>query len=509
VLAILGVAAAGLLPWLHRIPGFHGDEAWTFLRVAELADGARPVSGMTPHTGALHGYLVWPLVELFGDRVSVLRGLSVACAVGTVHIVMTIVRRLRPGGSAHLWTGLVLATSPAFILFGRVGFEMTGLGWLILSAGVLLMLLALESGPSMGRGVRASAAGLLLGVAVYNHVFYASVVVALLVVALFGSRGRVLRSGAAWLFVLALVAGWSPQLLSLLAADAGSAHSLGADGGVLTELGSRLSGVGDYALLVAGSAGGDLAIERFVAPPEIALAPIILGIAALAACLGLVCRPRGRSASRVGGWHVIAVAAIQLVLVSVMLGWPSLRFVVPLVITLIVLLGVVGGRALSSRRRLPRLAAGLLFATLVVAQGAQLYAGIARFNETGGGSHVFSLNDEIYDSPAWFIDARPLYRALVNEDFSVVYGNELLVQTLEHFDRERDLLDCRAFTVDEVYPPHPPNARVAVVDFAGPAIRYHPYGVWDTNTVHTAVVAGNHYPVVVDLDPHFRVWTSE
>jgi hypothetical protein len=71
---------------LSEIPGIHGDEAWIFVRVQEIAAGSRPLDGMNSYTGPLHQYFSWPLFQLFGYRVEVLRGFSALLCLGSFSI---------------------------------------------------------------------------------------------------------------------------------------------------------------------------------------------------------------------------------------------------------------------------------------------------------------------------------------------------------------------------------------------------------------------------------------
>jgi hypothetical protein len=41
------------------VTGIHYDEAWVILRCTEIANGLRPLDGMTPYAGAIHQYILW------------------------------------------------------------------------------------------------------------------------------------------------------------------------------------------------------------------------------------------------------------------------------------------------------------------------------------------------------------------------------------------------------------------------------------------------------------------
>ena len=96
-LASLGVVALALvllLLQLGEITGMHGDEAWVLARVHDIAEGSRPTNGMNAYTGILHLYPLWPLCEIFGYRVEVLRAFFAIFAAGSLLALMQCARLL-------------------------------------------------------------------------------------------------------------------------------------------------------------------------------------------------------------------------------------------------------------------------------------------------------------------------------------------------------------------------------------------------------------------------------
>jgi 4-amino-4-deoxy-L-arabinose transferase-like glycosyltransferase len=118
---VLALGSLLLFYRLGEIPGIHRDEAWIFFRVQEIAAGSRPLDGMNSYTGPLHQYLLWPLFQLFGYRVEVLRGLSASLNLLLIVLAMGLARPLAPSPRWTAAVGLLLVTSPCFVLYSRFG----------------------------------------------------------------------------------------------------------------------------------------------------------------------------------------------------------------------------------------------------------------------------------------------------------------------------------------------------------------------------------------------------
>ena len=97
---------------LSEIPGIHGDEAWIFVRVQEIAAGSRPLDEMNSYTGPLHQYFLWPLFQLFGYRVEVLRGFSALLNLLLIVLAMRLARPFAPSPRWPAAVGLLLVTFP-------------------------------------------------------------------------------------------------------------------------------------------------------------------------------------------------------------------------------------------------------------------------------------------------------------------------------------------------------------------------------------------------------------
>jgi 4-amino-4-deoxy-L-arabinose transferase-like glycosyltransferase len=136
--AIFSTAGFLLLYRASSVTGLHPDEAWSFLRVEEIARGARPVQGMNSYTGPSFQYVLWPIFALFGATIRTLRITSAFFGLGTLGLWMWLLSFADPRRLVGLRQGLVLATLPAFVLFSRFATEITTLVPFLCSLGLAL-----------------------------------------------------------------------------------------------------------------------------------------------------------------------------------------------------------------------------------------------------------------------------------------------------------------------------------------------------------------------------------
>ncbi len=108
---------------LEWFPGLHGDEAWVGLYAARVkASGLYTPHLMNTYTGAMFGWTVYYLIEIFGSSVFTLRLMgAVLNSIAAMGFVVWAGRRFGPRGALAM-AGL-LASSGMFLVFGRVAWE--------------------------------------------------------------------------------------------------------------------------------------------------------------------------------------------------------------------------------------------------------------------------------------------------------------------------------------------------------------------------------------------------
>lgn len=500
-LATLALAAALLLAWLPTLPGVTMDEAWIFHRVAELAAGERPVAGMTFYTGALHQYLLWPVFSLFGYHVGVLRAFGAVANLTALALFMVLVGRTFGTAAARRRAGLLLATAPAFVAFGRFGVELTALGPLLVVAGLLGLRLAAEG----GRRWRPAAVlgGLSLGFAVWNHFLMIAIPVALgaSLLALYGLR--VLRHPATWAAVAGFLVGWAPQLWLVLAGQRESWGGAGAGMAGAVDAVLRVRILGELPHLpgvLEGFWDGGLVYQRFCGPNRVPVLPY----PALAAVAALGLRLRGGAgALRPARRDVLALALPALVVAVTVVISPGLSarfFVLPV---------AFGGAALLARLA-PAGRAGTVLVGLVACAnlgylGTNYYYD---YRQTGGVASVYPLGAQLIESSTTFVDTRRLYDELVAADFDLVLANETISGPLGVHDWGRDALEERYWRLATAPPEQlgDADARAAIVYHAGPLSWNRATEVFDVSELEVIESGGVPWRRDPGFDPRFLIF---
>lgn len=214
-IAICAIFLFLLCIFASSVPGPHHDEAWIILRAQEIANGLRPLSGMTFYTGALHQYLLWPLFEIFGYKLEVLRISSAIFNTLALFFAMLVVRQLHPRQGYQVEVGLLLCTFPAFITFSRFSIEVTALNPLLLFAGLFFIVKATQSGATR-QVILANISGLCFALASYNHLVGIVFPLALGFSALIIFRKECLYNRTTWLAVISFLVYFSPRLIGII-----------------------------------------------------------------------------------------------------------------------------------------------------------------------------------------------------------------------------------------------------------------------------------------------------
>lgn len=490
---ILLLAGALLFVALDSVPGVHGDEAWILYQVEAISGGHRSLHGMTVYTGALHQWLAWPVLEIFGYSVTTLRGLSAALNLITVALAMGLVRMLRPTDNTHRRAGLVLATFPTFIIFSRFGVEVLALSPVLVIGGLFLLARGRRCGSTVGadgaqaarntEALYALAGGALLGLATYNHVANIIMPAALVAGLLAATQLRFLRWRATWFGGAGFALGWLPQVTVLLSEEASAAMTdQGLSGARLAE---RLADLAHLPSLVSRLADGSITYTRFVGENLVVVVPYVQVLLVV----GLIW-----AAMRVGRAHLtrsdwgVAVALTRVATVSAIVAWltradrgvavgcilawilaviiapmPSLRFLVlPLYLGLPYAVARISGR-------LPRVGGAVLLALLVACNVAYLSVNYyASFSRSGGRVANFAVGNRLIESSGTFTRTEQLYTELVSADVEWVVTTPLNALSLAAHDFED-----RALKFDILFQHEVPSPQRLAEHGPGTAVIYH------------------------------------
>jgi len=209
VAGLHGLAAAlwlSLCTWrLDSVPGMSLDEAWSILSARGQWPPVDPLSGMTVYSGPFPVLLL----RLFGTEhgVLVLRAASLAANAAALVSSASMLRRAYPRARDAAWALPLVATAPVWLIVMRTGIEVVMFMPLLVVLGLQLALRRTPRGDF--------AAGLLWGLAIYNHVIGACFVAGIAVAAGLALRRQPLV--APRLALLGGLLGVAPRLLALAA----------------------------------------------------------------------------------------------------------------------------------------------------------------------------------------------------------------------------------------------------------------------------------------------------
>lgn len=466
----IGIALAGLLVWPGSVPGLHGDEAWSLLRIDEIMAGRHRLDGMNRYTGVLHHYLSLPLVALLGPVPSALRLTGAILNVLALLALVAFLARWdahRP--MVRIWTPLLIATSANFIIQSRFAIEVTMLMPLLLfAAGALLVRAVTATDPARAAG--AFVGGTLLGLSIYSHLLAAGVVGGLGLGALAAFGWRVVIHPFALWTAAGVLAGSVPRFVSLvLAAQEPRSVSFavvpaGAAGIDTVAIWGVIRGyLGDLAYLptfVGRLLDGDLLFLRTTGQLVLAVLPLMsLSLVAFGA-LSLLRRPW--TISRVDRGLIVAFLA-SVVLTFIITPQLSLRYFslhALVAVYLVVRLVAVWSDAGSGRQ----IVAHTLLGTIALAQAAYVTTNyFVAFRRTGGLETTFPIGFRLRETSSHFVRSDGLYRDLGATGIREVYANDLLAWSLAAYDLPHRTIAGRS--IGGQWPPQPARPTSAAIVF--------------------------------------------
>ncbi len=431
------LSAALILPALGQIPGVNGDEPWIIGRIAELRDGARPLSGMTFYTAAMHQYLTWPFVEALGATPLAIRLPGALLNVATVALVALTMLRLY-GAWTALVAGCFLATAPAFVTMSRFGIEVPALSPFF--AAVAFACLAAKAGRAP-RPALALLGGVALGALPYNHIVLLPVPLTLLAVLLAKHGVRWLRSRLALAALAGFVLGFGPRLVTL--AEPGALRMWLSEGNGLPHWPDFLPLFG----VLLRSWDGGLIYRRFVGESRIPVLPYPELVLLVALALRYRVRRRGMTARAAlrGLLTPLERYALLAVLIAVALTTRiaphlSIRYVIVLHAAIPVLLAVVLAPLLldaspTLQKSGRALAAGVVALNLLYL-GANFFVPFVRGD---GGLSVFRVGTRLIETSNHFVRSDGLYAALLAHGVRRVETDGFLESPLRLYDCESAL----------------------------------------------------------------------
>ena len=497
--AILALAAVLVGAWPERLPGLHVDEAWSFFRAREIIGGLRPLDGMNYYTGALHHYLLAASVQVFGLHVWVIHLLSGGANVSMLGGYMLLVRRLHPDRDLWLWAGALTMSSATFVIYSRLGIELCTLTPLLLVGGALLV--QRSSSGQRWTWLWAFAGGVLLGLAVYNHMAAAALVAGVALGYLVAGGARSLLEPRTWAAAAGMLAGLSPRIVQILRIPP---HRAGPGARLLKGLSGKLSDDVPYLPeLLRGMLDGDLIYHRVAGIPVLAVLPFFSAALALLVLVRL--RLAGRAAlpgRRDIGW-IIALLATPVLMAAISDHLALRYYIVPALAMPYVL-----ARLASFPDAAPGWARRLGQSVLLAVIGLQgLYVGVNYFYahlSTGGQIHVFPLGKRVLESSDGFVRTDRLYARLVEMNIHNVVAYDFIRWPLQVYDIADPHIVASA-QPDQRRWRVPEDGPTALVYYNGPL----PMGglkLEDQRGQTSVDWHGRRFELEPDVDPNFLVF---
>ena len=449
----LAVALVLTTIFIGSITGLHGDEAWVVLRVAEIANGSRPFSGMNYYTGALNAYLAWPFLAATGYQFWALRLASALLNTLAVLIALDIVRTLHPDDPAvWRWTGALWVTSVPFVVYSRFAVEVNMLTPVLILGAIWLLTVALRSESAAQLWLAGLGSGFMLAVAVYNHVVELSVVMALGVGALGGFGFALFRRRVTWLVIAGFGVGLIPTALRLVFAAHQSAHHMIPQAGptsfshevsatisvliqALPSLGKLIRELEDLPGVMANLIDGGAIFQRFTGERLVPVIPYfsvaLAGLGAAAIWRSLRQRMSHIDRAMLIAWLAMPIAVLVLAPTMTVGYFAFPALVAPYVLVRFALPLVNGNDASSLYGRIGR---GVLLAVLTIQIGYLTTDYFFAFARSGGRASRVNLGSSASEPSADFIRSDRLYRQLVAAGVREVISSNLLGWSLEAQD---------------------------------------------------------------------------
>jgi hypothetical protein len=459
------------------------------------------INGMNGYTGSLHLYVLAAVVRLFGERLVVYRGVSAFLNVVFVLATVSVARALTRKAPGSAWAGVLVASSPLFLLESRYMTELSSFVPAMLMGGLALCLSAIDRPRRWGLPL-AGAGGLLAGLACYTHGAAAIFVLAAAVGTVAALRARAFQHPVAWAAAGGILAGVVPRLLHLTQAI----ESFRINTSFFGQTGSRAADLPSVLPILAGVLDGRLVYLRFTGEELVRVFPYFsLAIAAVAGLRAFAARGPFDRAERA----LLASAVASLLLTVAIAPALAVRYF-PLTAWLVqlwVFVTVVRIRQRASPR-IGRLAAGLLATVIVCNLGYVTVDFHVAFARTGGRPAVVPLGTRFLETSDHFMRMDRLYRELTDRGIRGAAAEEFIATPLAYYEQqERRGLALGLLPLERFPPPDrlPPDDGLAFVYYEGPDRYPPPPAFVHGDEVKVGELLFRRDP---SFDPNFRVFLS-
>ncbi|MBM4055445.1 MAG: hypothetical protein FJ264_12450 [Planctomycetes bacterium] len=497
---VLIVSCVLLGVFIGEVTGIHYDEAFVISQSKQIGAGERPLSGMTSYSGALHQYLLVPFFEIFGYKIEVLRAGSLFFNTFAVALIMYLIKKLYPTTGINKLAGILLCTSPAFVMISRYAGEVQCLNAFL----TILSLVFFYHSITTRKGLSfpfALLGGLTLGILAYNHFIGLVVLISLILSTSIVYGFHWLKTSIPWSGGIGFLGGISVWMYQFTFGSLANSWTEKAARGSFTEL---LTDIANLPGILNKVLNGGLLYNLFVGRVEYYVVPYIT--IAFFSLLGyrILCRQQFKF-SQAECFLFLFTLFLVFFTILVAPNFSPHYFLLP-VYSFTVLLSLLSKPLIAHGNNwMKSVSYGLL--GIIVAFNIFYVATnyFISYRKTGGNLSIFSIGNRVTTTSNCWVQTYDLFRQLKEKGVKVVFTDLSIRSPLYILDTDNSIPEFADY--DRI--PRSVSAlknNVAVIFYNGiNLVRKNRYTPPDSGTIRYGEVL---YEADSSFDKHFKVFLA-
>ncbi len=416
-----------------KVTGLHYDEALTILKSWMIDKGLRPLNGMVPYIGAIFHYLMWPLFEVFGYKIEVMRLTSAAFNTLSVILAMILFKHFYPESKKHRYAGMLLCTLPAFVILTRFAAEIQALNLFLTLTGFLFIAksVRLYSGknPILGALV-AGAGGFFIGLVVYNHIIGITIPAALLLSTVIVYRFNPFKKLLVWFMGVGFSGGIGVRIYQFLFTEEISKWSEKASESSLMTL---LMDLPNLPFILNDTLNGELLYQRHVGDVAFKVIPYIT-IATFLIIIFRLLLLRKTGFSDVEKLMTLFVLFVILFIILISSNFTPHYFLIPLYMYPLLLTAIATPLLNRMEGYAGRLGHVILTSVIVLNLFYLSINYFRTFLNTGGSLSIFNIGNRLSETSNGWVRFDRLYNELKERGVQMVVSDLSIVTPLKVYD---------------------------------------------------------------------------
>lgn len=413
--------------FVGTIPGVYGDETWFALTAHAFLEGKEVslLRGMTAYTSPYY-LLQVPVYILFGFTVIGMRYLAF-CFDSLALIFCYMLVKKAFNKNAALFSVIILGFLPMAVVQDRIDSDLLNFSFFFTALSFYLIY--------SRKNWRLVLAGFILGMGIYNHLLFVSIPIALFLLCVLETRGRLFISRKFYLVLIPILLVMSIKYYDIRTYGPGRTFEPPSIGQGLYLLGYTTVNV------LPRLFDGILNYKEFtgrllINPIPINLIIVILSLLVILIKKGFLDRNLFR---------LLFIIAAAYIIITLRMPCPRLRYF-DMTVTLTALLpAIVLGKLSLNKRILQRISIGFLTLVAVVNIFYISINYFYSFKKYKGGFFTMRndrLRFSVFIESHHHIDTRDLYNYLVEKGIHLVATNYYIANNLSFWDIRNNLLYC-------------------------------------------------------------------